>query len=52
MTNADVSTKDKIVELENRIQDENPYVIMISEVKPKNLTHNNNEETRGRGMCM
>ena len=35
MTNADVLTRDKIVELENRIQDENPHVIMISEVKPK-----------------
>ena len=67
MTNADVLTKDKIVELENRIQDENRHVIMISEVKPKNfkrtlspieykvegyeLMHNNIEESRGRGMC-
>ena len=37
MTNADVLTRDKIVELENRIQEDNPHVIMISEVKPKNF---------------
>ena len=57
----------KIVELENRIQEDNPHVIMISEVKPKNfkrtltpieyniegyeMVHKNIEENRGRGMC-
>ena len=67
MTNADVLTRDKIVELENRIQEDNPHVIMISEVKPKNfkrtltpieykiegyeMVHKNIEENRGRGMC-
>ena len=35
MTNADVFTIDKQIELKNRIENENPHVIMISEVKPK-----------------
>ena len=35
MTNADVFTRDKRIELKNRIENQKPHVIMISEVKPK-----------------
>ena len=35
MTNADVFTRDKQIELKNRIENEKPHVIMISEVKSK-----------------
>ena len=39
ITNADVLTQEKIMELKARMKDSPPDVIAISEVKPKNLKH-------------
>ena len=38
-TNADVLTNEKILELKTRLQEEQPHIIAITEVRPKNWKH-------------
>ena len=66
-SNADVLTKDKMLELQIKVMEKVPDIIMIQEVKPKNsnrnlspveyqidgyeLLHVNIESDKGRGLC-
>ena len=66
-TNADVLTKNKLIELKSRVRDQNPHIILVSEVKPKRFKRKltaieyaiegyhletlNLDKEEGRGLC-